>query len=133
MKNLITAAIMMIGVLIAFASQSSAAPEDNNITPEAPVNPQPLQSYKPVICQVAKVVIENLKNTYNELPVFFGDGQDQAGSTYVVSMNNENGGFTILQFSPDKSTACIVGSGANGKFLKPTETKGTAIRYNINY
>ena len=63
------AVAMMIGILIAFASQSSAAPTDNEIKPEAPsqpVVPQPQQSFKPVICQVTAIVVDNLKNKYNE-------------------------------------------------------------------
>ena len=130
------AVAMMIGVLIAFASQSSAAPTDNEIKPEEtqPAIPAPQQSYKPVVCQVTTVVVENLKNKYQELPVFFGNGLDQAGTSYIVSVNKENGAWTMLQFSPDKSTACIIGSGDGAKITVPdeTKTKGTAIFHKIS-
>lgn len=138
MKKFNTAVAMMIGVLIAFASQSSAAPTDNDIKPEQPQQPaipEPQQSYKPVICQITAVVVENLKNKYHELPVFFGDGLDQAGTSYVVSVNKDNGAWTMLQFSPDKNTACIIGSGNGAKLnlLEADKTKGTPILYKIKH
>lgn len=131
------AVAMMIGVLTAFASQSSAAPTDNEIKPEAPsqpVVPQPQQSFKPVMCQVTAIVVDNLKNKYNELPVFVGDGQDQAGTSYVVSLNRDNGEFTIVQFSADRGTACIIGSGTGAKItMTPSEkTKGMPVTFTIS-
>ena len=131
------AVAMMIGVLIAFASQSSAAPTDNEIKPEAPaqpVVPQPQQSFKPVICKVTAIVVDNLKNKYNELPVFVGDGQDQAGTSYVVSLNRDNGEFTIVQFSADRGTACIIGSGTGAKItMTPSKkTKGMPVIFTIS-
>tara|TARA_B110000444_G_C18662031_1_gene511215 strand:- start:365 stop:781 length:417 start_codon:yes stop_codon:yes gene_type:complete len=137
MNKFSTAVAIMIGVLIAFASQSSAAPTDNEIKPEAPsqpVVPQPHQTFKPVICQVTAVVVDNLKNKYNELPVFVGDGQDQAGTSYVVSLNRDNGEFTIVQFSADKNTACIIGSGTGAKItMIPSEkTKGMPVIFTIS-
>lgn len=136
MKKFNIAVAMMIGVLIAFANQSSAAPTDKEIKPEEtqPVIPAPQQSYKPVVCQITSVVVDNLKNKYQELPVFFGNGLDQAGTSYIVSVNKENGAWTMLQFSPDKTTACVIGSGDGAKITVPdaTQTKGTPILYKIS-
>lgn len=117
---------MMIG-LILFASQSSAAPTDEVPTPQLkpdvkPVVPQPVQTFKPVVCQKTQIVIDNLNHKYEELPVFIGKGEDQSGTHYVLSVNQKNGMFTIVQFSSDKETACIIGTGSGATFsLEKTE------------
>jgi len=139
--KLIFAVHLMIG-LLAFANQSSAAPEEKNLDDvipplvEQPVVPKegaPKEgamsySYKPVVCNDATAVVQSLKEQFKEIPAFLGEGND--GSAYALSINKETGTWTMLQFSPDKTTACMIGSGKQAQsFVESEKVKGQAIYF----
>lgn len=70
---------------------------------------------KSVICAQTKVVLEALKETYKEDPVWLGQGNDR--SRYSLFVNPKNGAFTLVQFNNE--VACVIGVGESS-FNIPT-------------
>ncbi len=73
---------------------------------------------KSVVCARTNIVLETLKETYKEEPVWLGNGNDR--SRYSIFVNPKNGQFTIVQFNQE--IACILGAGNSSVNIpvKPT-------------
>jgi len=68
---------------------------------------EPIVADKSVVCSETKVVLETLRKTYKEEPVWLGKGNDR--SSYSLFINPKTGAFTLVQFNSD--VACVVGTG----------------------
>ena len=67
----------------------------------------PITIDKPVVCNWVSVVLDTLREKYQEEPVWVGNDRDR--SKYTVFVNPKNGQFTIIQFNNE--IACILGAG----------------------
>jgi hypothetical protein len=61
---------------------------------------------KPVVCNWTSVVLDTLREKYQEEPVWLGK---DAKSQYTLFVNQKTGAFTIVQFNNE--IACILGAG----------------------
>lgn len=77
---------------------------------------------KPILCGPADVIFKTMASKeVNEQPIWLG--QDDNRSNYVVFVNAETSGFTIVQFG--EQMACILGLGptSNSYPTKPQTGK----------
>lgn len=81
-------------------------------------NADTFQMRKVMICDKSETIFEKLANDFQEYPVWRGkDVQD--GSHYVITVNQESGSWTMVQFMKD--IACVLGVGTDSKLvLGPT-------------
>jgi hypothetical protein len=84
-------------------------------------NAEVFQLKKVMICDKSEIVFEKLASEFKETPAWAGkDVQDSSG--YVVTVNQETGAWTLLQY--DKDIACVLGVGTNGKTVFGKLVKG---------
>jgi len=78
----------------------------------------PVVVEKQVVCNWVSVVLDSLKNTHKEEPIWLGNDRDR--TRYSVFVNPKNGHFTIIQFNNE--IACVLGGGNSSTNLpiKPT-------------
>jgi hypothetical protein len=77
-------------------------------------NAEVFQLKKVMICDKSEIIFEKLASEFEEIPIWGGkDVQDS--SSYVVTVNQETGAWTLVQY--DKDIACVLGVGTNGQTL----------------
>lgn len=64
-----------------------------------------------ILCEDSKIVIEELRDKYHEIPVIMGQTNDIAGTLMTLWTNPINNSWTIVATKDDIS--CIVGTGEN--------------------
>lgn len=66
------------------------------------------ETVKSVPCDDARLIIKGLMERYGEVPVWGAkDLRDE--SRYLLTVNEKNGSWTLLQYTPE--LACILGAG----------------------
>ncbi len=79
---------------------------------------EPIVVEKPVVCGQVSSVLNGLKDTYKEEPIWVGNGNDR--SRYSLFVNPKTGAFTILQFNNE--IACLIGTGESSLNLPTRPT-----------
>ena len=81
------------------------------------VNAEAFQTNKPVICDSTKTVVNFLKDSFNENPVWVAKDQSDK-SRYVLFVNSKTGSWTMIQMTPE--IACVIGVGVESKMILGT-------------
>jgi hypothetical protein len=79
-----------------------------------------VEATKTLKCNKTDLLLDALKNEYNESPVWAGTDEN---STYGLLTNHETGTWTMIQF--DKDMACVLGVGKNSHAMSFGKTKNS--------
>lgn len=91
---------LLIGMIFLISMQSKAATE--------------VLTFK-AVCNDTKVITDNLIKRYREIPLIFGNAEDEAKSTMSFWINLKNKSWSIVVTKDNIS--CIIGTGTDLKII----------------
>lgn len=91
---------LLIGMIFLISMQSKAATE--------------VLTFK-AVCNDTKVITDNLIKRYREIPLIFGNAEDEAKSTMSFWINLKNKSWSIV--ATKDNISCIIGTGTDLKII----------------
>jgi len=91
---------LLIGMIFLISIQSKAATE--------------VLTFK-AVCNDTKVITDNLIKKYKEIPIIFGNAEDEAKSTMSFWINLKNKSWSIV--ATKDNISCIIGTGTDLKII----------------
>jgi hypothetical protein len=67
------------------------------------------------VCNDTKVITDNLIKKYKEIPIIFGNAEDEAKSTMSFWINLKNKSWSIV--ATKDNISCIIGTGTDLKII----------------
>jgi hypothetical protein len=68
------------------------------------------ETQRTIRCGDKNLILQILNKDFNEVPVFYGEDEENEKVKYGITLNLETGAWTIIHFN--EKTACILGSGS---------------------
>ena len=91
---------LLIGMIFLISMQSKAATE--------------VLTFK-AVCNDTKVITDNLIKRYKEMPIIFGNAEDEAKSTMSFWVNPKNKSWSIV--ATKDNISCVIGTGTDLKII----------------